>query len=129
MDLTLLSDVANVVIGILFHAEETKNRYIFVNSFVSCQRVVLEVLEGELGMFKVETIAAKQANEEGNAKVRKGDFSGMKTSLMGVMAGGEGGVNGWGRDNEMLLGRTEKGVSELREAVVEVVREGKEKEG
>ena len=121
-DMSPLTDVANAVVGVLTHPEETKNRYVHINTFYTSQAKTLEALEKELGSFQVSTVGAKEANEEGAARIKKGDFGGIKDSLMGFMAGGEEGGNGEGVDNELVLGRATKDEGELGAVVAKYLK-------
>ena len=113
MDVTLLSDVGDAVAAILKHPEETANRYVYINTFYTSQSTILTTLEKQLGKFEFSSVGAFEANAEGTARIRQGDYGGVKDSLMGMMASGADGVNGEGKDNELLLGRKTREVKEL----------------
>ncbi|KAG8528164.1 uncharacterized protein KY384_007081 [Bacidia gigantensis] len=123
MDVTLLSDVGKAVASILSdHPTETKNQYVYINTFLTSQNSVLKPLEKESGKFEISHAGAKEANEEGTARIKKGDFGGVKDSLMGRMASGKDGINGEGKHNELLLGRGTRGLEDLDGVVGDITR-------
>ena len=124
LDLTVLSDVGEAVKAILERPFETENRYVHVNTFYTSQSKILEILENQLGRFEVSRVKAQNANKEGSARIKRGDFGGVKDSLMGVMASGLSGVNGEGKDNVMLLGRVTRDTRELEEFMRKIVKGG-----
>ena len=124
-DLTLLSDVGKAVASTLAdRSAETENRYVHVNTFFASQNSILAALTSLLGEFEVSRVGAQKANESGTARIKNFDFGGAKDSLMGMMASGINGVNGKGKDNELLLGRRTREVRELEKVVEGAVREG-----
>lgn len=122
LDLTVLSDVGEAVRGILERPDETKNRYVHVNTFCTSQSKILGILEDQLGRFEVSRVKAQDANKEGSARIKRGDMGGVKDSLMGVMASGLNGVNGEGKDNLMLLGRVTRDARELEDYMRKIVK-------
>ena len=124
MDLTLLSDIARAVIGILNHAKETQNRYVYINTFFTSPAIILSVLEKQIGQtFEREVKDAERANQEGSEAVAKGDFGGARDMLMGMIAGAdESVVNGYGKDNELLLGHGTRPEGELEEVVGRILK-------
>ena len=72
--------------------------------------------------WTVDHVDAKKANEEGNAKVAKGDYSGVAGAIMGIELGGHEWVHHYGTDNQLLLGRGTLGEKELEEVVAKVVK-------
>lgn len=124
MDLTLLSDIARAVIGILKHPKETENRYVCINTFFTSPAAILSVLEKQIGQtFEREIRDAESANREGREAVERGDLSGSRDMMMGLMAGAEeGAVNGYGNDNDLLLGHGTRPEGEMEEVVRRVLK-------
>ena len=124
LDLTLLSDAARAVVGIFKHPKETENRNVYVNTFLSSPAAILSVIEKQTGQtFEKELKDAETANREGREAVEKGDLSGFRDMMMGLMAGAEEGVvNGYGKDNELLLGHGTRTEEEMEEAVRKVLK-------
>ncbi|RPA91163.1 NAD(P)-binding protein [Choiromyces venosus 120613-1] len=101
---TILSDIGQSVVGILAHPEETKNRYVFVQTAVTTQNKLLAAAEKITGeKFAVEHQNTEAIEKEGNAKIAKGDFSGFIDLIKrGVWAEGYGGDYSDKLDNEVL---------------------------
>ncbi|CUS13186.1 unnamed protein product [Tuber aestivum] len=117
---TNLSDIGQSVVGILAHPEETKNRYVFVQSAVTTQNKLLAAAEKAAGeKFAVEQQNTEDLEREGNEKIAKGDLSGFVDLIKrGIWAEGYGGDYSEKLDNEIL------GVKVLDDAGVEAVVKG-----
>ncbi|KAL6718002.1 hypothetical protein ACLMJK_004087 [Lecanora helva] len=125
LDLTLLSDIARAVVGILKHPLETKNRRVNINTLFTSPSVILSVLEKQIGQtFDRQLKDADSANKEGREAVERGDMSGARDMMMGLMSGGaEEMVNGYGKDNDLLLGHGTRS-DEYLEEIVRAVLQG-----
>ncbi|KAF1966260.1 isoflavone reductase family protein-like protein CipA [Bimuria novae-zelandiae CBS 107.79] len=87
---TNLSQIGLAVVKILEHAEETKNQDVFVSSFETSQKELLEKAEKITGeKWKVEELSSKALREEGLKKVQAGDFSGVVPLLQAAVSGEE----------------------------------------
>ena len=108
----------------ILHPSETANRYVNVNTFFTSQNAILSALQEATGGEKwtVDHVSAKQANEEGNARVAKGDYSGAAPAIMGFHLGGHEWAHQRGTDNQLLLGRGTRSEKELKEVVAKIVR-------
>ncbi|PWW77929.1 putative isoflavone reductase like protein P3 [Tuber magnatum] len=117
---TNLSDIGQSVVGILAHPEETKNRYVFVQSALATQNKLLAAAEKATGeKFAIEQRITEDLEREGNEKIAKGDFSGIVDLLKrGVWA------EGWGGDYSDKLDNAILGVKVLDDAGVEAVVKG-----
>ena len=66
------------LIKVLEKSAETKNQYIFVSSFETNQKQLLETVEKVSGeKWAVKHITSKELIESGNEKLKKQDFSGV----------------------------------------------------
>ena len=72
--------------------------------------------------WAVDYIDAKQANQDGNARIAKGDFSGAVPAIMGHHLGGDEWSYQYGTDNQLLLGRGTRSEKELQEVVAKIVK-------
>lgn len=123
-DFTLLSDIGKAVVAVILHPSETANRYVNVNTFFTSQKAILGALQEATGGEKwtLDHVNAKQANEDGNARVAKGDYSGAVSAIMGFHMGGHEWAHLRGTDNQLLLGRGTRSEKELKEVVAKVVK-------
>lgn len=117
---TTLSDIGQSVAGILAHPEDTKNRYVFVQSTLVTQNKLLAVAEKATGeKFTVEHQSTEELEKQGNEKIAKGEFSGfvdlIKRGIWGV---------GYGADFSDKLDNEILGVKVLDDAGVEGVVKG-----
>ena len=124
VDTTLLSDIGKATVSVLSQPSENINKHVFVNTFQTCQNAILAALEAATGGKKwdIERTTAKGANEDGNAKLAKGDFSGAVGSVMGSMLCGEEWARHYGSDNRKILGRDTRGDGAMQEVVAKIVR-------
>lgn len=86
---TNLAQVGRAVVKILEKPDLTKNQYVYISSFQTSQRQILEALEkisGEKWTVKNEG-TGKELLEKGNAKLQKGDFSGAHDLIKGSLFG------------------------------------------
>lgn len=105
------------------HPAETVNKYVNVNTFHTSQKAILSALQEATGeKWTLDHVNAKQANEDGNAKIAKGDFSGAAPAIMGFQLGGHEWAHQYGTDNQLLLGRGTRSEKELQEVVAKVVK-------
>lgn len=117
---TTLSDVGQSVVGILTHPEETKNRYVFVQSTVLTQNKLLAAAEKATGQkFVIEHQNTEEIERAGNEKITKGDFSGFVDLIRRCIWG-----EGYGADHSDKLDNEILGVKVLDDAGVEGVVEG-----
>ena len=79
---TTLGAVAQSVVGTLQKPDETKNKYIFVASFVTTQQKIIEQIEKIKGIeFETSSVSSKDLIGENLAKLKKGDYSGATTLI------------------------------------------------
>ena len=117
---TILSDVGQSVVGILTHPEETKNRYVFVQSAVVTQNKLLAAAEKVTGeKFVTEHQNTEEIEKAGNEKIAKGDFSGFVDLIRRCIWG-----EGYGADYSEKLDNEILGVKVLDDAGVEEVVKG-----
>ncbi|KAL8750977.1 MAG: hypothetical protein Q9184_006227 [Pyrenodesmia sp. 2 TL-2023] len=87
---TILSDVAQSVVGILKNPKETANRYVYVQTVKFTQNQLLAILEKSTGekwtTTKRDTAEARQTGVE---KLSKGDMSGIADLITGGIYAGE----------------------------------------
>jgi hypothetical protein len=91
---TNLATIGKAVVKVLEKSELTKNQYVFVSSFETSQKQILEGVEKITGeKFTVaEGITGKGLREEGLAKMQKQDFTGAY-DLIKAQSFGEGGLD------------------------------------
>ena len=118
---TTLSDTGKSVVGILTHPEETKNRYVFVQSAVVTQNKLLAAVEKVTGeKFVIEHENSEEVERAGNEKIAKGDFSGFVDLIRRCIWG-----EGYGSDySDKKLDNEIFGVKALDDAGVEEVVKG-----
>jgi len=117
---TILSDIGQAIVGILTHPEETKNRYVFVQSAVVTQNKLLAAAEKATGeKFVIEHQNTEEVEKAGNEKIAKGDFSGFVDLIRRCVWG-----EGYGSDYSDKLDNEILGVKVLDDAGVEAVVKG-----
>jgi len=102
---TNLRQIGLAVVRVLENPDLTKNQYVFVSSFETSQKELLEVAEKVTGeKWKVEDVSGKGLLESGGAKLQKGDFSGVGDLIKGSAFGkaGLGNLKPEGLWNEKL---------------------------
>jgi hypothetical protein len=83
-----LESVGKAIIGILEHADETRNSYVYVSSFNLCQNDLLALLQKIDGQeWTIKHQASKDLIEKGNSKLQKGDFSGIPLLVRAMALG------------------------------------------
>ncbi|KAF2689416.1 isoflavone reductase family protein [Lentithecium fluviatile CBS 122367] len=88
---TNLQQVGRAAVKVLERADLTKNQYIFVSSFETTQREILEVAEKITGeKWTINNVSSKDLLEGGGAKIQKGDFSGAFDLIKGSCFSKEG---------------------------------------
>ena len=123
MDVTLLSDVARAVASVIEQPDETNNRYVYINTLLASQSDILSTLEQQRGGFGVSHVGAAEACAEGTAKLKKGDFSGLRDSLLGALCSGVKDANGEGKDNKLLLGQETRPLADLEGVIRTILKE------
>ncbi|KAF2829975.1 isoflavone reductase family protein [Ophiobolus disseminans] len=82
---TNLHTIALSIIKALEKADVSKNQYVFVSGFQTSQKEILEVAEKVTGeKWNVTHGSGKALIEEGQAKLQKGDFSGILNLIQGA---------------------------------------------
>ena len=120
---TNVLQIGRAVAGILKHAEETKNKYIYVNSFTLTQNRVLAVLEKASGKkFEVTRVTTKDTREEA---LRKAASENMAALLQGATAViyGYGGLNNFSGNRKLANDMLGLPKESLEETIEEVIRE------
>jgi hypothetical protein len=85
---TNLRQIGLALVKVLELAEETKNQYVYVSSFETTQKELLEKAEKLTGeKYKVEHITSKQLRENGHNKIKAGDFSGIMPLIQAAVSG------------------------------------------
>ncbi|KAI5849194.1 putative isoflavone reductase like protein P3 [Tricharina praecox] len=102
---SLLSDIAQSVVGILHHPEETKNKLLYIYSAQLTLKHLTETYEKLLGVpIETTVVSTEQIEKEANEKIANGDPSGYVQLIPRAIFGeGYGGSN-VGRDSNALLG-------------------------
>ncbi|KFX85799.1 hypothetical protein V490_09403 [Pseudogymnoascus sp. VKM F-3557] len=116
---TTLEAVGQSVVGVLTHPEETKNKAVYVQSIVTSQNKLLDIVK-KLAPGKTQEpqhVSTEDIFNDSNAKLAKGDYSeGNMFAYILVSMFGEGyGAAHETIDNEVL------GVTSLTEADVEAL--------
>lgn len=102
---TILSAVGKATRGILEHPAETADRYVFINSFRTTQKDVLEALEKTVGgEWNVKKTTCEEESRVGREKMGNDDWSGVGHAIMGASYSGGKYDFAQGRvlDNELL---------------------------
>jgi hypothetical protein len=86
---TNLATIGRAVVKVLEKSELTKNQYVFVSSFETSQKQILEGAEKITGekWTVANNITGKGLLEEGLAKIQKNDFSGAYDMIKGQSFG------------------------------------------
>lgn len=85
---TNLRQIGLAVVKVLEHAEETKNQVVFVSSFETSQKELLEKAEKLTGeKFKVEHVTSKDLRAAGYKKIEAKDFSGILELIQASVSG------------------------------------------
>lgn len=104
---TVLSSVGQAVVGVLLHPEETKNRYVHINSFFASQNEVLAALEtATKSKWTVTYADIKETFDKGKSLLLKGDDESSAADF-GLAINGvswSGGGNGWTMVNTTACG-------------------------
>lgn len=80
-----LHQVAVATVKSLERADLTKNQYVYISGFQTTQNQILAAAEKATGTkWTVKNVSAKEYIDEGNAKLQKGDFSGIANLILGV---------------------------------------------
>ncbi|KAI9705306.1 MAG: hypothetical protein M1820_005136 [Bogoriella megaspora] len=121
---TNVRQIGRAVASVLLHLEETKNRYVYVNSFTLTQNQVLKELERSTGeKFEVTSMTTKEISRIGYENLNKGDVKKGMPQIIFSAVYGYGGLNNFsvnkGLDNEMLGLPQES----LEETIAEVVKQ------
>jgi uncharacterized protein YbjT (DUF2867 family) len=85
---TNLHTVALALVKVLEKPEDSKNRYIYLSGFQISQKQILEAAEKVTGeKWTVNHETANRLLEEGNAKIKTGDYSGILLLIQGITFG------------------------------------------
>ena len=72
------ADVGNAIVSVLMHPTETANQYLYVATVTTCQKAILDSLEGQTGeKWTVEHVKTEERIASGRKLVSEGDFTGM----------------------------------------------------
>ncbi len=83
---TNLASVGQAVVGVLLHPEETKNRYVWIESFRTSQNETLAALEKATGeKWTVKHVKCAEQIEEGREAYRKGDPNWFMQLIIGAL--------------------------------------------
>lgn len=89
---TNMKAVGGAVVGVMKNPAETANKYLYIASATTSQNIILAALEKATGKdWTVTKASTAEARKEGGDKLAKGDFSGIRTLLHGVMYGNDTG--------------------------------------
>ncbi|KAF4627566.1 hypothetical protein G7Y89_g10587 [Cudoniella acicularis] len=132
-EVTNVAQIGRSVVAVLApeHLEETKNKYVYVNSFTLTQNKILGTLERltgakfevesaeteELAKFGLEKLRASKGGEEGVA-YKDGDFEVITAAIYG-----HGGFNNFSRTRGLWNERLGLPVEDFEETMVRIVRE------
>lgn len=121
---TNVRQIGRAVAGILKHPEETKNKYIYVNSFTVTQNQVLAAIEKTSGKkLQVSRMTTEDLQNEGHRNAEKGNMNLAFPQVVTAVVYGYGGMNNYSANREMankLLGLPEES---LEKTIEEVVKE------
>ncbi|KAI9792842.1 MAG: hypothetical protein M1816_001574 [Peltula sp. TS41687] len=85
-----LATIGRAVVGVLLHPEETKNRYVYVQSFNVSQNDVLAALEKASGArWRVNHVDSDEQIKIGNELMQKGDFNGAGLLIVAAVFNGK----------------------------------------
>jgi hypothetical protein len=88
---TNLRGIGRAVVEVLQKPDLTKNQYVFISSFQTTQKEILEIAEKISGeKWTVKNVSSKDLFESGNAKLQKSDFSGVVDLIRGSAFGEQG---------------------------------------
>ncbi|KAK5715868.1 hypothetical protein LTR15_009693 [Elasticomyces elasticus] len=124
--LTLLSDVAKAVVGVLQHPEETRNRTVYIQSTALSQNQILDVVRKHKAGGDVERVDTESLLQEGYSLLKKGGAN-IRTAmfnfiLVSVLDKEYG--NNWSEQNDnALLGIQELTADEIDKQIVSVLAE------
>ncbi|KAJ4356016.1 uncharacterized protein N0V89_004042 [Didymosphaeria variabile] len=86
-----LRQIGLATVKVLEQAEETKNQYVYVSSFETSQKELLEKAEKITGeKYKVEHLDSTELRAEGLNKIKAGDFSGFVPLIQAAVSGKAG---------------------------------------
>jgi uncharacterized protein YbjT (DUF2867 family) len=75
---TTLAQIGRAVAAVLSRPEATRNRYLYVQSFSTSQRAIVDALERVQGVqYKVEKASSKEVWDAGKASLAGGNFAGL----------------------------------------------------
>jgi hypothetical protein len=85
---TNLHTVALALVRVLEKHDESKNRYVYLSGFQTTQKQILEAAEKVTGeKWTVNHKAANELVEDGNAKIKTGDYSGVLVLIQAITFG------------------------------------------
>lgn len=103
---TSLSSIGLATAAVLRNSAQTANKNVYVNSYRVTQNEILAALEKVTGeKWKTTPASAEELQKEGQEKVSKGDFGGIKALIIGTIYSGEKALDyaeRRGLDNEAL---------------------------
>jgi len=98
-----LAQIGRAAVATLTHAAETKNQYIFIDSFTKSEIEILAEVEKATGEnYEVIDVKSEDLKATGRAKLQKGDFSGIADLIKSVAFGEWGDLRPAGLWNEKL---------------------------
>ncbi|KAK2049508.1 NAD(P)-binding protein [Colletotrichum somersetense] len=101
-----LTQIARAVVKVLEKPDLTKNQYVYISSFQTSQRAIMDAAEKITGQkWTVKSkVTGEELRESGGAKVRSGDLSGAPDLVRGpsLGAGGLGNFEAEGLWNDKL---------------------------
>lgn len=109
MNTTTFPQIGRSVVSLLRHPDATRNRRVYVHSFLLTGRQLLENLEKISGgqRWTVEEASTHDAEEQGKESMKKGEFFPGLFNLLKVpmwRAGTGGDYSRLGKDDNQLLG-------------------------
>lgn len=122
---TTLDSVAQAVVGIMQHLQETENRPVYVHSVVKSCSEMLEHARTALGgeSWKIVNINAEEANNKALADLMAGKFSMETFGTMIRYANAKPELSApWAKSDNSLLGVTAMSDTELEELIKEIAR-------
>lgn len=121
---TNLGQIGRAIAAVLLpeHFEETKNLYLYVNSFTTTQNEVLKMLEMITGdKFEAEHKSVEETYDMGLEQLRNGSMKGI--SVITAVLYGKGGVNNFSKTRGLWNERLGLPVESLEGCLRGVVRE------
>ena len=121
---TTMRQIGRAVAGVLKHPDETKNKYIYVNSFTLTQNQVVGALEKASGVkFQVTKSTTKEIGDEGYRNAENGNPGLGFPQIVTSAIYGYGGMNNFSANRELANEMFGLPKESLEETIKEVLND------